>query len=46
MAQSFTVQLTFGSHRIENVTLQWGLGWAAIREGTLPAGALTSKSRL
>ncbi|MFC8419473.1 GIY-YIG nuclease family protein [Streptomyces sp. NPDC057236] len=26
MAQSFTVQLTFGSHRIENVTLQWGAG--------------------
>ncbi|ALV30668.1 GIY-YIG nuclease family protein [Streptomyces sp. CdTB01] len=26
MAQSFTVQLTFGSHRIENVTLQWGVG--------------------
>ncbi|MDJ0461913.1 GIY-YIG nuclease family protein [Streptomyces sp. H27-C3] len=25
MAQSFTVQLAFGSHRIENVTLQWGL---------------------
>ncbi|MEV2189779.1 GIY-YIG nuclease family protein [Streptomyces phaeochromogenes] len=26
MAQSFTVQLDFGSHRIENVVLQWGVG--------------------
>ncbi|RZU37610.1 T5orf172 domain-containing protein [Streptomyces sp. BK022] len=25
MAQSFTVQLVFGSHRIENVSVQWGL---------------------
>ena len=25
MAQSFTVQLDFGSHRIESVALQWGL---------------------
>ncbi|KOT43720.1 helicase A859L [Streptomyces rimosus subsp. rimosus] len=26
VAQSFTVHLAFGSHRIENVTLQWGVG--------------------
>ncbi|MFD7488693.1 GIY-YIG nuclease family protein [Streptomyces mirabilis] len=26
MAQSFTVHLDFGSHRIENVALQWGVG--------------------
>jgi len=26
VAQSFTVQLDFGSHRIENVVLQWGVG--------------------
>ncbi|GHE56224.1 hypothetical protein GCM10018785_26890 [Streptomyces longispororuber] len=29
MAQSFTVQLDFGSHRIEDVTLHWGLGRSA-----------------